>query len=143
LFSLLVATLAAYLASRSPWPPWKKYAPWLSWFVVAAGAGAGSFIAVIPLARGAGSITGVMKPPSTLNDALLYANQHGAQMDVPRPLFRSGADLLCCEHRRQLLLVEPDMGALMVISVTPWAFFLAASMRGCFAISAVVVVASA
>jgi len=149
LLSLLVATLAAYLAFQIPMATWEKYAPWLFMgsllllvlvLVPFIGKGVNGARRWIPL--------GVMNfQPSELAKfaVLLYAaNYMVRKMDVKERFFRAVLPMaFAVGIVGMLLLAEPDMGAFMVISVIAMGilFLGGVNARMFLVISAVVVVA--
>lgn len=149
LFSLLVASLAAYLAFQIPMATWEKYAPWLFIgsllllvlvLVPFIGKGVNGARRWIPL--------GVMNfQPSELAKfaVLLYAaNYMVRKMEVKERFFRAVLPMaFAVGIVGMLLLAEPDMGAFMVISVIAMGilFLGGVNARMFLVISAVVVVA--
>ena len=149
LLSLLVASLAAYLAFQIPMATWEKYAPWLFMgsllllvlvLVPFIGKGVNGARRWIPL--------GVMNfQPSELAKfaVLLYAaNYMVRKMEVKERFFRAVLPMaFAVGIVGVLLLAEPDMGAFMVISVIAMGilFLGGVNARMFFVISAVVVVA--
>ena len=149
LFSLLMASIAAYVAFQIPMATWEKYAPWLfmgSLLLLALvlvpfiGKGVNGARRWIPL--------GVMNfQPSELAKfaVLLYAaNYMVRKMEVKERFFRAVLPMaFAVGIVGVLLLAEPDMGAFMVISVIAMGilFLGGVNARMFFVISAVVVVA--
>ncbi len=149
LVSLLIASIAAYLAFQIPMSTWEKYAPWLfmgSLLLLALvlvpfiGKGVNGARRWIPL--------GVMNfQPSELAKfaVLLYAaNYMVRKMEVKERFFRAVLPMaFAVGIVGVLLLAEPDMGAFMVISVIAMGilFLGGVNARMFFVISAVVVVA--
>ena len=148
-FSLCIASLAAYLTFQIPMSAWEKYAPWL--FVLSLvllmlvlvpfiGKGVNGARRWIPL--------GVMNfQPSELAKfaVLLYAaNYMVRKMEVKERFFRAVLPMVFAVGIvGVLLLAEPDMGAFMVISVIAMGilFLGGVNARMFFLIAAVVVVA--
>ena len=149
LFSLLIASIAAYLAFQIPMSTWEKYAPWLFMgslvllalvLVPFIGKGVNGARRWIPL--------GVMNfQPSELAKfaVLLYAaNYMVRKMEVKERFFRAVLPMaFAVGIVGVLLLAEPDMGAFIVISVIAMGilFLGGVNARMFFVISAVVVVA--
>ena len=149
LLSLVIASIAAYVAFQIPMATWEKYAPWLFMgsllllvlvLVPFIGKGVNGARRWIPL--------GVMNfQPSELAKfaVLLYAaNYMVRKMEVKERFFRAVLPMaFAVGIVGVLLLAEPDMGAFMVISVIAMGilFLGGVNARMFFVISAVVVVA--